>query len=532
MAGPGPEDETQPAEAEATEVRFTAGLSEAATPTPTPVTVPAAAPDGQTYAEPVDPWATAEAAAIAAGGQPGGYTPHPHPEGTWTVPGAVESTVSSRRRLGLIIGGAATAVVVLVAAVATVLLWPKFPALDYHSLREVGRVAPEPAFTSTFVDSEVYGDRAFFAGVTEAGPLHTVAVDTGTGTTLWQNDSAGTAYSWKWMYAREKVVVFVSGVDPTTSRSRVVALSSDDGRLVWDEDLGSSDELYLASDVVLWVNREAKKLTGLDLADGTVKWSVDDPDSTTLLLVTGPDDVNGPAGTGGRPFAPAAGDKQRFVQIDSDRTVSVRDVRTGDVLQKRAEVASTGDKVAAHDGRLYVLEPGTTKRVFRYDLAKLADAQPESVYTVAADESLDELTPCGNLLCFVATTGYDRKAAVVRAVGGEGGWEKTVPGAESLVSVGSNGLLAISDEGTTLFVGGKQAWYRLGVTVRLDARNVLSFSDALTSSVSDRELSGTHLGEESVNLGVLQKVRSDTCSWNTSVVVCAEEKEYVVYSFA
>jgi hypothetical protein len=521
----GQEDETQP--------RFSPGVSEAATPTPTPVTVPQG-PATPEYAEPVDPWATAEAAAIAAGGQPGGYTPHPHPDSTWTVPGATEPTVEkpSRRRLALIIGGVTAAVTVIATAAAAFLLWPKFPALDYHALREVGRISPAAPFTSTFVDSEIYQDRVFFAGVTEAGLLHTVAADTGTGTVLWENDAAGQAYTWKWMYALESVVVFVSGVDPTTSRSRVVALSSKDGKLVWDEDLGSSDEVYLAADIALWVNREARKLTGLDVADGSVEWSFDDADGTSLRMVAEAEDLTGPAGSGGRPFMPAVADKPRFVQIDADRTVTVRDVRSGAILQQRAEVASTSDRVAAHDGRLYVLEPGTTKRIFQYDLARLAETQPVTLYTAGESEDVSQLTPCGKLLCFVVTTRYDRKADVIRAVGGEDAWEKAVPQVEDLVAVGTNGLLAIGDEGTTLLVGGKDAWYRLGVTVRLDARNVLTFSGGLTSSLSDRELAGTHLGENPVSLGVLAKVRPDTCSWNTSVVVCAAEKDYVIYSFA
>ncbi|MEV4281357.1 PQQ-binding-like beta-propeller repeat protein [Actinoplanes xinjiangensis] len=528
MAGQG--DETQPAEAEATQARFSPGVSEAATPTPTPVTVP----QGPVYAEPVDPWATAEAAAIAAGGQPGGYTPHPHPEGTWTVPGATEPTVEkpSRRRPALIIGGAVAAVTVIATTAAVVLLWPKFPALDYHALREIKRITPTAPFTSTFIDSEMYGERAFFAGVTEAGVMHTVAADTGTGTALWENDLAGRAYSWKGMYARESVVVFLSGLDPTTSRSRMVALSSENGRLMWERDLGSSDEVQLTSDIVLWADREAKKLTGLDMSDGTVEWSVDDADSTALQPVTSPGDLNGPAGSEGRPFTPAADEKQRFVQIDGDRTVTVRDVHTGDVVQTRAEVASTSDKVAAHDGRLYVLEPGTTKRVFQYDLARLAETQPVTLYTAGDSEDVSRLTPCGELLCFVVTTGYDRKAAVIRAVGGEGAWDKAVPGVEELVAVGDDGLLAIGDDGTTLLVDGEDAWYRLGVAVRLDARNVLSFSGDLTSSVDDRELAGTHLGENPVSLGVLSEVRSGTCSWNTSVVACAADKDYVIHEFA
>jgi outer membrane protein assembly factor BamB len=530
MAGPG--DETQPADAEVTQMRFSQGVSEAATPTPTPATSPVEAE--VKYADPVDPWATAEAAAVAAGGQPGGYTPHPHPEGTWTVPGATEPTVEkrSRRKLALIIGGAFAGVTVVATAAAAFLLWPKFPALDYHTLRETGRITPNPAFTSTFVDSEVSGERAFFAGLTESGTMHTVAADTTTGERLWENDNAGQAYTWKWMQARESVVVFLSTVGSSTGKGRLAALSSEDGKLVWAQEVGSYDDVLLAPDIVLWANREAKKLTGLSITDGSVKWSIDDPDSTTLQLVTAPEDLTGPAGATGRQFTPAVADKQRFVQVDGDRTVTVRDVRTGDVVQRRAEVASTSDKIAAHDGRLYVLEPGTTTRIFEYDLAKFESTEPVPRYTVGPDETVDELTPCGKLLCFVVRTGYDRKADKVRAVGGEGAWEKALPQVEGLVAVGANGLLAIGDEGTALFIGGKNEWYRLGVTVRLDARNVLSFSDSLGSSVGDRELSGTHLAEDSVNLGVLPDIRPETCSWNTSVIACAAEKDYVLYRFA
>lgn len=501
MAGPG-DDETQPVD-----VRDA---------TPRPETE---------YAEPVDPWATAEAAAIAAGD----YAPHP---GHGLGPTAQEPPRRGRARTFLLAGGAA-AVVVAVAAAAALIFWPGHPALDYHPLEEVRRIAPLAPLTSGFADTEVLGDRAYLAGVTDAGILHVVAADAGSGRVFWESDFAGRASSWKSMHALPSAVVLFSGTDSATGTSRVVVLDAiHDGKVLWEKQLGAYDDMYLSPKIMLWVNRETDRLIGLGTADGEEKWAHDDPDTSAIHLVTTPGDLDGPAGPDGRVLAPEPGDEQRFVQIDSDRTATVRDLATGRALQQRPDVAGTSDKVVAHDGRLYVLEPGTTKRIFSYDLGGLAESQPVTLHTAQSGDDIRSLTPCGELLCFVLTRGYDRATDLVKAVGGEGAWEKTQPEVENLVPVGGNALLAVGDEGTTLLVDGEQAWYRLGVSVRLDAGNVLTFSGGLSGSVDDRQLSAVHVGDEPVDLGVLEDVRSDTCSWNTSVVTCATRTDYVIASFA
>ncbi|MDI6103858.1 PQQ-binding-like beta-propeller repeat protein [Actinoplanes sp. NEAU-A12] len=504
-------------------MRHAPGVSEAAAPTP--ATAPRSSPVDVQYADPVDPWATAEAAAIAAGGHPGGYTPHP--DGTWTVP----EPGRKRIRTYLLAGGAAAVVVAIVAA-AAVIFWPGHPALDYHPLKQVERITPLVPISSTFADTEVLGERAYFASVNDTGRLHVVAADTGDGRVFWESDQAGQATSWKSMYALPSALVLISGTDSATSTSRVVVLDAIyDGKVLWEKRLGANDDIYLSSKIMVWVNREADKLIGLGTADGLEKWSLDDPDASTIHLITTPDDLNGPAGDNGRIFAPDTDDDQRFVQIDSDRTATVRDLNTGNALRKRPGVAGTSDKVVAHDGRLYVLEPGTTKRIFSYDLGSLESSQPVTLHTASSTEDIKSLTPCGKLLCFVLTKGYDRKTDVIMAVGEEP-WQKPQPEVEALVPVGDNGLLAVGDEGTALLVDGKEAWYNLGVAVRLDAGNVLRFSRGLSSSVDDRGLSGAHVGEKPVDLGVLEDVRSETCSWSTSAVTCATETEYVIYSFA
>ncbi|GIE28041.1 hypothetical protein Ait01nite_010860 [Actinoplanes italicus] len=549
MAGPG-DDATQPAEPEATQpvspppgVRYATGLSEAATPTPTPATIaenPATPVDPHPqidYADPVDPWAAAEAAAIAAGGQPAGLTPHPPPSSTWTVQGGAPTAAAEARpsrNRWLLIGGAATTVAA-VAVAATVYFWPGYPALDYHRVDLVKEITPSVPIASSFADSEVLGDRAYFAGAGSDGRLHVVAADTGSGNRpLWESDAAGQATTWDRIVATPSALLLFSGINSATSTSRMVVLNPDDGKLLWERQLGYYDDVIPGEETLVVSDREGKQLIGLGLTDGSKKWTQADPDSTTIAPVLTPKDLTGPAGTTGRPFAPDLADDGRFVQFDADRRVTVREVDSGDGVQTRENIASNTDKTSVYDGRLYVLETGTSKRVLQYDLADLA-GQPRIVHTVDAKDDVKWMGACGKLLCLIQNPGYESAQAKVIAVGGEGAWNRTVPKAERLVPVGDTAVLAISDDGTTLIADGKQVWSDSTLAVRLDAGNVLRFSDNLTSSVSDRTLSGFHVGDEpgQINeLGQILDVRSDSCSWNTSVLACVAEEKYVVYSFA
>ncbi|MEU4618527.1 PQQ-binding-like beta-propeller repeat protein [Actinoplanes sp. NPDC023801] len=577
MAGPA-DDATQPPEATQPVspppgVRYATGVSEAATPTPTPATVeesprtpvdPRDAPtrpkienppapvdprDAPTkpeieYADPVDPWAAAEAAAIAAGGQPGGYTAHPHPESTWTVPGAggpasgpasePAAAKPAPARKWLLIGGAATTVAA-VAVAATVYFWPGYPALDYHRVELIKQITPAVPIASSFTDSEVLGDRAYFASAGSDGRLHVVAADTGSGDKpLWESDAAGQATTWDRMIATPSALLLFSGIDSSTSTSRMAVLDPKDGKLLWERRLGYNDDVIPGDKALVVSDREGKRLLGLGWRDGGPKWTQADPDATAIAPVLTPKNLTGPAGSTGRPFAPDLADDGRFVQFDADRMVTVRDVDSGDSLQTRANVASSSDKTVAYDGRLYVLETGTPKRILEYDLADLAK-EPRIVHNADAKDDVKWLGPCGKLLCLIQNPGYEAAEAKVVAVGGEGAWSLQVPKAERLVPVGDTGVLAIGDEGTTLIVDGRQVWSDTTLAVRLDAGNVLRFSEDLTTSVSDRTLSGFHVGDEPgqiSELGQVLDVRSDSCSWNTSVLACAAEEKYVVYSFA
>jgi outer membrane protein assembly factor BamB len=561
MPAPGDGSETQPQDH--SKLPYAAA---AATPTPTApheppvktdthVDAPAQPVDepSRQYAVPVDPWAEGEAQARASGAplpysmdpptSPAPHTPADPGGPTETVPGhlpAGPGTGPRSYRKGLwILGGAALAAAVAVGVAAALVLRPDFPARDYHSLAEVARFEPVPPLTSYFSDAEVIGDRAYFAGADDNGLAGVTAVDLGSAKEVWKSTAAGSAKSWTQMIALPDAVVLISGPDYTTSLARLVVLDGKTGGLRWEYALGSSDTVHFGAGVALVADREHGVLHGLALSTGEERWQTADPDgatSSSVLDVTTPDDLTGPAGSRGRPFAPHLGDDDQVVQIAGDRSARVIDLRTGTAGKPRPDVAYTSDKMVAHNGRLFV-EESASDRLLAYDLAKLDTAEPAILYTAPKDAQVDALTPCGDdRICFVETVGYARDKSQVVAYDLEKhqeAWRRPAAGAEALVPVGDE-VLALSDDTTTLYdATGKARWTDVpGTAVRLDAGNVLQFSDSLSTSVGDRTLVGVHPGDEPVQLGLLRDVRSGTCAWNTSMLACVAEKDFVITRFA
>ena len=499
--------------------------------------------DGPEYSEPVDPWATGEAAALAAGGHApypaGGHAPYPAGgDRTWTIPGAArphptaEEPVGRTYRKGLLT--AIVAGVVALGVAAAVVFWPGARALDFHPVEELARFDPAVPVSSSWSDAEVIGDRAYFASSDPDGRLGVVAVDTGSREVAWSNAAAGRATLWDRMIALPVGLVVFSGLESATGKAQMRILGAEDGRELWNRPIGSSDAVHFGADTMVLVDRGEQRLLGLDLGSGKVRWEEKDPDSTTVVTVTTDADLAGPAGTAGRPFSPNVSDDDRFVQINSDRSASVRDIRTGKVFKTRPSVAATSDETVAHDGQLFVQESGNAQRIFAYDLAGLGE--PATLHTAAPQASLSALTPCGDKqLCFVETAGFDRTKAQVVAVdavkGGEV-WRRDVPDAESLIPVGESLLVVTDEESTMIDVGGDPMWTVPGVAVRLDSGNVLRFSESLTTSVGSRSLSGVHLGDKAAEMGLLRDVRPGACAWNTTVLACVRETDFALFSFA
>ncbi|GAA4594075.1 hypothetical protein BJY16_001204 [Actinoplanes octamycinicus] len=506
---------------------------------------PAADEPSIRFAEPVDPWAEAEAAAREAGSPPP-YSMAPPTAATaagptWPIGTPGQGGRGSSYRKGLwIVGGAAAAATVALAVAAAYLFWPGFRALDYHDLQDVARLDPAAPITSGWAATAVRGDRAYLAGTGESGEAVVTAYDLDAGEEIWKNTKAGTARTWSRLWALPGAAVLLSEPDYTTSTARLVVLDGRTGAVRWEKTLHSSDDtVRFGADIVLIEDHRAKTLRGYELTTGEERWHADNPADTTqsgLVTVTSQADLDGTSGARGSLPAPELSDDDQVVQLTSDRTARVIDVRTGKIGKSRADVAYGSEPMVAHDGRLFV-EESSSHRLLAYDLAGLDSGEPQLLYTAKKDGSVTGLAPCGeHRICFIETVSYAYDKAQVVAIDLDQHrevWRRTTPKAEVLIPVG-DAVLAVGDETTTLYdADGKPEWEGVkGAAARLDGGNVLRFSDDLSMSVSDRYLDGVHLGDPKVQIGPLSDVRSGSCSWNTSMLACVGEKDFAIKRFA
>jgi len=520
------------------------------------------------YAEPVDPWATGEAAAFgnASGGpilhpvsgapvsaspvsaspspnaEPWLASTHPDPEPAGSPEAGARLPAYKRKFVWIV--AAVTVVVLGAAATVVALLWPGYPALGYRPLADLHRIKPAVPVTSTFNASALRDGRAYFASVDETNRLGVVAAAADTGKTVWSSTAAGVAKRWEFFFTLPDAVVAITDTDSDLGTRRMVLLDPGDGGKLWERTIDGNDNVLFAGDKIVLVDRKEGRLVGLDVRKkGKGVWEVPSPKndygqtSTQVVAVTTEDDFAGPATTGGVPFAEPLDDDKRIVQIGADESALVIDADTGKVVAgPRQSVADTDDKIIAHNGRLIVAESADARRLFAYDLQKL---EPKVLYTPAANTQLDHLTPCGaDRICLVETTGYAAKTAQVVAIdAAKGGvvWRRSVADVDGIVPVGQAVLATLNTspvQVSLLDAEGNVSWTRGGVAGRLDGGNTLQFSKALSGSADDPALAGEHLGDDAVPLGSLAGIRSSTCSWDTTHLACVADEDFVVQRFA
>jgi outer membrane protein assembly factor BamB len=543
--------------------------------------------DDRQYAEPVDPWATAEAAAVAAGGHPlfpGSSPPFPthagptHPGPTY--PGSPSDESGSpgwanggspaqpgppgrpgsgagpggsgsdgkrrgRGRRAYAIGALTLTVVLAAGAALTWHFWPGYRALDYRSLTSPQRIKPAIPVDYTWSDAEVLGDRVYFASSdTDTGAVGVVAIDAGDKAPAWTSTAAGTPAGpttrWRSMVALPVGVALFTETDTTTGKRDMAVLDAEHGTLRWHRALGDDDDVFFAGDVAVLVDRTEHRLLGVTLTDGKVRWEQLDPKTdsgtqTSVVLSTSPDDLAGPATVAGRPLAPDFGGDPRIVQISADQTARVLDARSGKVLGTRANVAGTNDEVIAHNGRLIVRESENAQRIVSYGLDRIGAGQPHVLYSAQAQNGqLSQVTPCGDdRVCLVEEAGDAKSAEVVAVDAAKGGrlWHRVLPDVTALIPVGEAVLADTTSDTTLLDANGGKVWTSPGVAARLNGGNLLEFNQPLSGSPGNPALAGQHLGDDPVQLGPLSDVRSETCSWNTSVLACVAEKDFVLQHF-
>ncbi len=485
----------------------------------------------------------------AGPGVPG--MPPPPPGGGWQpgVPGAPFSPAPNGVRTG---GGrprrgrwiALGAGLVVVAVSAAVLLWvfrDRHPALDFHTAELVKTVAagdnrPDQMFTATL------GDRAYLARSLPDGHLQVTAVEAGTGKTVWEKRTDAATQRWAAIRALPDGLLVLGDATGSGTPRVLAVLDGDSGKQRWRTDVGRDDALFFGPDTVVRVDRDGERLVGLRLDDGRQRWERRNPrteygDARTKVLPVGTGAaLDGPGDAEGSPLAPWAGKADRLVQVGADRSVRILDLRSGKILKERGNVAALDDPMAARDDRLYVAENERGLRLLAYDLGSLGT--PGVLYEAPEQGGrVKDLVTCGERrVCLLETpsSGADG-TRVVAATEGEGTRQWPAPRAESLVPVGEHVLAGQgSADAVTLFAPDGTAVLRDrdGVAVRLDAGNLLIFSEAPSAYEDDRVLAGTAVDGKPVEMGQLKQIRSESCSWNTEMLVCGADKEFRLYRFA
>ncbi|RLK13226.1 putative pyrroloquinoline-quinone binding quinoprotein [Micromonospora sp. M71_S20] len=524
------------------------------------------APAGGTapYVPPGTPAAGPASGVPAGGGAPPGV-PLGGPAGSWSgvpvsgtpvspSPGGGRSGPALPRRRALWISLAAVLALAGVATAAVLYLTrDRYPALEFRTVDQLTRV---PAGTQRPADmfTAVLGDRAYLGYPLDDGRLEVVAIDAGTGAVKWRKQTAASSERWKRIVALPgAVAVFADAIGDDTPRD-LVLLDGASGDQRWHRPILGNDDVLFGDGVAVQVDRAGKRLVGLSLGDGREEWTQPSPRDeydntrTSVHPVTTDEALGGPAFLDGSPRDPWRGEVSRIVQVGADRSVRLIDMGSGRVVRTRAGVADHDDLVVAHEDRLYVARDDAGYQLLAYDLT--SDAQPKVLYTAEDDKRRPEaLVPCGERrACLLEVTGGDDETTEVVAATEEKVSRWDAPRATRLVPLGEH-LLArrtSPESAGTLFDPDGRAVLseRGGVAVRLDAGNLLLLADPPSSIEDDHSVAGMSVGSgEVAELGQLADVRSDSCSWNTSVIACGAGRQsgdvgaespygFVLYRFA
>ncbi|MFF3855140.1 Hsp70 family protein [Micromonospora sp. NPDC002575] len=528
-------------------------------PAPRPALTPPGAPALPPGAPAPPPTVPAPAGMPATAWGPPGTPPtvpgSPATPGTPHAPGTPPAPVSpaapgsppvARRRRALWITVAAVLALAGVGVGAT--LWftrDRYPGLEFQNLTVVARVpAGEDRPVETF--TALLGDVGYAAYPLPDDRLEIVAVDAGTGRTRWRKQTTQAAQQWDALVAVPGAVAALSDPIGVDAPRELVVRDAASGEQRWSRSIGDDDRVIFGRDVAVLVDTAGNRLVGLRMRDGAQVWAEDNPRDSSgnarsaVLPVETAEAAGGPAYADGTPRDPWRGRADRLVQIGADRSARLIDLVEGTVLRSWPGVADLDDPMAARDDRLYVVDDAGVGgyRLLGYDLTRVAE--PTVLHSAADDgRRVAALVACGeHRACLLETPAGDAdRAEVVAVAEGEKAKRWATPGARELVPVGAHLVVRrqYPEARSTLFDPAGRAVLRDrgGVAVRLDAGNVLVFADPLSGGEADRSVAGLAVGAaQPVELGLAEDVRSESCSWNTSVLLCGAAKDFVLYRFA
>ncbi|MEU8157278.1 Hsp70 family protein [Micromonospora sp. NPDC048986] len=502
-----------------------------APPSPAPVSPPAPA-GAPAPVVPSQPW---PGPTPPAGPPPGpglaGASPTPPVGAThwrrarWVVLGAV-----------LALGGVATAATLYLTR-------DRYPDLEFASLRELSRLSAG-AERPVGMWTAVLDDRAYLAFPLPDDRLEVVAVDAGNGREVWREQTDVRADDWEAIIAVPGAVAVLADAPGDSTPRPLAVLDGRSGEQRWQRALRGDDDVYFTDDTAVVVDRAADELVGLRLTNGSAKWKQPNPrgqyaGGRTVVRPVGTDAAaGGPAFLDGTPRNPWVSKGRRLVQVGADRSVRLLDMASGVVLRQWGSVADLDDLVVAHEDRLYVAANEGGYQLLSYDLG--SDAEPVVLHRSGNDAFRPkELVACGERrACLLQVPDNDvARTEVVAATEGERMIRWSAPGVTGLVPLGEQVLAQreLPEPTVTVFdAAGKPVLRdRGGVAVRLDAGNLLVFAKAPSVVADNRVLAGVWAESGEVDeLGELKDVRSSSCSWNTHVIACGADKDFVLYRFS
>ncbi|MER7590796.1 Hsp70 family protein [Micromonospora sp. NPDC127501] len=494
---------------------------------------------------PVSPPAPAGAPAPVVPSQPWpGSTP---PAGPPPGPGLAGATPTPSggatrwRRARWVVLGAVLALAGVATAATLYLTRDRYPDLEFAALRELSRLSAGPERPADMWTA-VLDDRAYLAFPLPDDRLEVVAVDAGNGRELWREQTDVRADDWEAIIAVPGAVAVLADA-PGDSPRPLAVLDGRTGEQRWQRVLRGDDDVYFADDTAVLVDRAADELVGLRLTNGSAKWRQPNPrgqyaGGRTVVRPVGTDAAaGGPAFLDGTPRNPWTSKGRRLVQVGADRSVRLLDMASGAVLRQWGSVADLDDLVVAHEDRLYVAANEGGYQLLAYDLG--SDAEPVVLHRSGNDEYRPkELVACGERrACLLQVPDNDvARTEVVAATEGERVIRWSAPGVTGLVPMGEQVLAQreLPEPTVTVFdAAGKPVLRdRGGVAVRLDAGNLLVFAKAPSVVADNRVLAGVWADSGEVDeLGELKDVRSSSCSWNTHVIACGADKDFVLYRF-
>ncbi len=469
---------------------------------------------------------------------PGQYNGAPPTAPFTPVPGQAAPAPRGRSRRGLLVAGIAA--VVVLALVAGGYFWyfrDRPTTVDFATLKAEKSFEMGAADTVNNPVSATLGDRAVIGWRVDK-QFFVQAINLKDMKVAWSKVTLDRDYS-KWTIAAYQGGIIVTGTG--SSLGSVFHLNWDNGKVVRQETIDDYDVLYPLGPVWAIHRYEAKETVAFTWG-GKEGWKrPDNPKGSALYSQTKAADLRGPSSYAGAPTNRDMKARDSVISIDGDDKIRLVNAADGKDIRSWNNVGGTGAIYLAHEGKLFVAGGSYKYTVNAYDLG--SDGQPSQIYSFANEKAeVITMSPCAeDRLCLIDGP-YGGKENVVRAISIANKrevWNAPAPGTTRLVPVGKQLLATDWDTPTSvlLSVDGKQILKgedKGSYGVRVTGASLMFFTgtQSATSATNLTLVGVTAASGERVALGPLTKTIGPSCSWNTSLILCATEGKYQVWRFA